>query len=93
MSTGSSQFVRVDLPDVNTVPEGGICTNCWDHFGRWIVLTTTWQRFTFRWDQLSQSGWGDIEASIDESALYSMQFLLQANASYTVWIDDIAFWR
>jgi hypothetical protein len=91
IDSGSDTAVRLNVVDEHTTPEGGFCSACWDHFGRWIVLRQEWQRFVFRWDQLAQSGWGDLWSNVEPGAIYGMHFITRSNASFDVWIDDIAF--
>ena len=87
----SAVNVRFGVADVNTDPEGGVCSNCFDHFGIDIGLTTSWQQYTFTWGQLQQQGWGDQFGVIDPTQLYVMQFQVGPNVSFDVWLDDIAF--
>src|SRR5690606_17290411 len=51
--------VRFMVADGNTDADGGVCSNCFDHFGADITLGTDWRRYTFTWWQLAQQGWGD----------------------------------
>jgi endoglucanase len=37
--------VRVHLPDRNTDPDGGVCTECYNDFGADIVLDADWKKF------------------------------------------------
>jgi len=95
-SAGGS--VRFNVADKATDPSGGICMGstgtdqCNDHHGHALMLTTTWQEFTFTWAQLTQQGFGYAEATLDTSDLIGMQFQVGApTGSFDVWIDDIAF--
>ena len=44
-STGK---VRLKVPDVNTDPDGGVCTECFNDFGADIVLTNDWKLYASR---------------------------------------------
>jgi len=43
-STGK---VRLKVPDTNTDPEGGVCTECFNDFGADLNLTTDWKMYLF----------------------------------------------
>jgi hypothetical protein len=88
---GSAKVIRFNIVDKNTTPEGGSCQSCWDHFGRWIVLTDKWQEYKLKWSDFAQQGWGDPYASITPGALYSMHFAARSYDDFDFWIDDIAF--
>jgi hypothetical protein len=95
-SAGGS--VRFNVADKATDPSGGIFMGstgpdqCSDHHGHALMLTTTWQEFTFTWAQLTQQGFGYAEATLDTSHLIGMQFQVGVpTGSFDVWIDDIAF--
>jgi hypothetical protein len=92
-SAASSREVRLSVVDAHTTPEGGSCEVCFDHFGRWMVLSDSWQRYEFRWDQLTQMGWGDLFSEVQASAIYAIQFSTRADARFDVWIDDLAFFH
>ncbi len=95
-SAGGS--VRFNVSDKASDPSGGVCmgstgtAQCNDHHGHALTLTATWQQFTFTWSQLTQQGFGYVEATLDTSHLIGMQFQIGVpTGSFDVWIDDIAF--
>jgi hypothetical protein len=82
--------MRFNVSDVETDPDGNVCTSCFDHHGIDIALTTSWVQYTFTWGQLDQLGWGDA-SDFDPSRLFALQFQVGPNTTFDVWIDDISF--
>jgi hypothetical protein len=88
---------RFNVPDKDTDPSGGVCSGtstsqCNDHHGHTLTLTTTWQQFTFTWAELTQQGYGYVEANIDTAALVGMQFQVNSpTGTFDVWVTDVAF--
>lgn len=86
--------VRVKLPDINTDPDGGKCTNCYNDFGLEIKLDMEWQKYVVPFDRLKQeTGWGSPRpAGVAVNEVFAIQFQLkEPGAAYDVWVDDIAF--
>lgn len=86
--------VRVKLPDVNTDPDGGKCTNCYNDFGMEIKLETEWTKYVVPFDRLKQeSGWGSPRPSeLAKDAVYAIQFQLkEPGATYDIWVDEVRF--
>jgi endoglucanase len=86
--------VRVKIPDKNTDPEGGVCSECFNDFGVNLNLTEQWTRYVLPFKDMKQmEGWGaPHKPHIDASTITAIQF--QANtqgAAYDMWIDDVAF--
>lgn len=93
-SQDSFRKVRVKLPDINTDPDGGKCTNCYNDFGMEIKLETEWTQYIVPFDRLKQeSGWGSPRpAGLATAEVYALQFQVkEAGAAYDVWVDDIKF--
>jgi endoglucanase len=91
---GSSKNVRLKVPDVNTDPDGKVCTECFNDFGTDLSLTENWQQYTVPFAQMGQmDGWGSpTKPAIDKSKLYGMQFQVnQAGSSFDIWVDDVTF--
>jgi endoglucanase len=90
-STGK---VRLKVPDVNTDPEGGVCTECFNDFGADINLTTDWKLYVFPWKSMKQMpGWGNpLKKHITPDKLYGVQFQVNVpRANYDIYIDDLKF--
>lgn len=93
MGPDSSPNVRFKIADVNTHPKMGVCTECWNHFGRDVNLSQRWQTFEFMFSALEQAPyWGNPRpGSITPSKLYALVFEITPGKKFDIWIDDIAF--
>ncbi|TKC92085.1 hypothetical protein [Polyangium fumosum] len=90
----SAGAVRVKLPDVNTDPEGKVCTECFNDFGMDIQLTTTWtQYFVLFGAAQQQAGWGQPRPGAPERAkMFGVQWQVNTpGADYDIYIDDVQF--
>jgi hypothetical protein len=90
-STGK---VRLKIPDVNTDPEGGACTECFNDFGADLNLTTDWKQYIFPWKSMKQMpGWGNPrKLHITPSKIFGIQFQVNVpSANYDIYIDDLKF--
>ncbi|HVV53637.1 MAG TPA: hypothetical protein VHO06_28535 [Polyangia bacterium] len=93
-SSTASSAVRVKLPDRNTDPTGGVCTQCSNDFGADLTLTTTWTKYTILFANMTQqAGWGAPRpAAIDPTGVVAVQFQVTApGATYDIWVDDVTF--
>lgn len=93
-SADSVGKVRLKIPDVNTDPQGGVCTECFNDFGANMNLTTEWKQFSYTWKQLKQMpDWGaPHKPHITPSKLYGIQFQVNIpRANYDISIDDLKF--
>jgi hypothetical protein len=95
---GTKDVIRVAFPDKDTHPDGGICktnttgpTACFDHYGARITLSSTWTSYTIYFASLSQDGWGLQGKAFDPSSLYEVIFQIPVNATFSLWIDNVAF--
>jgi len=89
-------ILRFNISTRDTDPKGNVCTFCEDHFGTWLTLTSTWQKYTVMFSEFAQEGWGvpgPIEGlRFDSSRTYEVQFLVQpAGKPFDYWIDQISF--
>src|SRR5450755_3532177 len=56
-STGK---VRLKVPDVNTDPDGAVCTECFNDFGADMNFTPEWKQYVFPFKKMKQlAGWGN----------------------------------
>jgi len=94
-SAALSRAIRVILPDHDTDPDGQVCTDaaagCFDHFGKNITLTPDWVKYTIRFSELQQSGFGFAPPGFDAAHMYGVEFSFPLAAPFDCWIDDIAF--
>jgi endoglucanase len=91
---GSQKAVRLKVPDVNTDPDGKVCTECFNDFGADLDLTEEWKRYVIPFAQMSQmEGWGSPQKDhIDKSTLFGMQWQVnKAGASYDIWVSNVQF--
>jgi hypothetical protein len=98
VDSGTKNVIHVNFPDNDTHPYGGICktgvtgpTACYDNFGVYTTLSSTWKKYTIYFKETTQGGWGYTAAALDPSSLYEIIFGLPANSTFSLWIDDLAF--
>ena len=94
---GSSTKVTVDLVDVQTWREGGVCSDdgggCDSHFTKIVTLTNCWTQFKVPFSQLAQASWGQQFDAIDLTKIWAVQFRFGASRQFSLWIDDVAFYK
>jgi endoglucanase len=86
--------VRLKVPDVNTDPDGKVCTACFNDFGIDLNLGETWQQYTVPFSSMKQiKDWGSPHTSgIVPKQIYGMQFQVnEKNAKFDIWVDEIQF--
>jgi hypothetical protein len=91
---GRANVIRFNVSNVATVADGNICTGngCWDHFGAWITLGTTWRRYSFLFSDLTQRGWAvPLQSQLDITKLRGLEFTVQAGVDFGFYVDDVAF--
>jgi hypothetical protein len=93
LTRGSAQFF-VNLQDMNTHVDGGLCTvesgptQC-DAFGGNVTIGSEWELKTIPFAALKQRGFGKAETAFDASRL--VNFRLQAKGDFELWIDQVQF--
>ncbi len=89
----ASPSVRFKIGDINTHPDMGVCTSCWNHFGKDLNLTNEWQQYQVLFTVARQEPyWGNPKPdSITPAALYSFDFTIKPGQKFDLWIDDIEF--
>jgi endoglucanase len=90
---GTTNTVRVKMPDVNTDPDGQTCGNCYNDFGVDIKLTEEWQKYTIPFKKLKQeAGWGSPRpGGLAVDKVFALQFQVKQPGAYDVWVDNMAF--
>ncbi len=86
--------VRLKVPDVASLPEGGLCkAQCWNSFGKELILTTDWQDVTFMWSELTQQpDWGEPRPPIvDASKIKNVEWSVYAGVEFDFMLDDVHF--
>lgn len=92
-----SSDIRVQFQDSTTHPDGGKCKDasgsedaCWDGWGTEIApLSTEWKLYQIRFDSLAQRNYGLQGDAFDSNHVYSMDFLLQQDSVFDLWLDDL----
>jgi hypothetical protein len=97
------------VADLYTDPAGGMCdpdggpTDCYDHPGAQLTLTSTWTLYQIPFASLTQFGGpgetnqSPVGAAFPRTAITYLQWLIgvpttQANPAWELWIDDVAFY-
>lgn len=91
---GSVAKVRLKVPDVNTVPEGKVCKECYNDFGMELTLNDEWTQYTIPFRAMKQEkDWGSPHPdAITPSTLYGIQFQFkEPGTSFDFWLDEIEF--
>jgi hypothetical protein len=89
-----STAVRVKLPDVNTVPDGGACkSTCWNSFGKDLVVGPDWQDVVVLWGDLAQQpDWGNPRPpSVTTSQIKNVEWAVNQGVEFDVAVDDVHF--
>jgi endoglucanase len=90
----STPKVRLKVPDANTDPDGGACTECFNDFGGDLNLTTDWKLYIYPWKSMKQMpGWGNPrKPHVSPAKIYGVQFQVNVpSANYDIYIDDLKF--
>jgi hypothetical protein len=97
-SDAGSQYARALFPDKDTDPDAGLCSmsgpasnRCYDHYGYRFQFAPGWNKYIINWKNLTQDGWGRKGNSFDPSTLFEIIFQFPENATYAVWLDNLAF--
>jgi hypothetical protein len=89
-------ILRFNVSTRDTDPRGNVCTSCDDHFGAWVTLSSSWQKYVVLFTELAQEGWGVPGPAeglrFDASRTYEVQFVVQpAGKPFDYWIDQVSF--
>jgi len=89
---GTLDTVRVKVGDKNTVPEGGVCQDCFNDFGVDFGFSTEWTRYTLDFATTTQQPyWGEPRPALATSHLRHLHFQVNhPGYDFEVWVDDIA---
>jgi hypothetical protein len=86
--------VRLKIPDANTDPDGGVCSECFNDFGGDLVLTPEWKLYVYPWNTAKQMpGWGNPrKPHITAAKVFGIQFQVNVpSANYDIYVDDLKF--
>lgn len=92
-AAGGPTTLRVNLGDVNTHADAGVCTTCWNHFRQDFALSDEWRTYTMRYTDLEQrEGWGAPRPDhLSADKLVSVSLAIDGGQSFDVWVDDVEF--
>jgi hypothetical protein len=84
MSGGAPLNIQVTLSDLNSDPRGGVCngrdpnveTNCYNHFGAGVILTSSMTRYTVDFASLTQNPYWGYHPSPDVPDLQHVYTLI-----------------
>lgn len=87
----TTQKVRFKIGDVNTHQDAGVCKDCWNHFGKDMMLKENWQEYTLFFKELEQAdGWGDPRPpELSTTQLYSLDFSIDKGQTFSLWVDEL----
>jgi hypothetical protein len=97
---GKNTRHRIQFVDTTTDALGGKCNpaanapegeKCDDHFGKDLVLTTSWTLYVVPFTDLSQVGFGTSAPALDTAHLYGLQVTAKPKLNVDLWIDEIEF--
>jgi hypothetical protein len=86
--------VRLKLSDAASHPDGGLCTKeCWNSFGKELIVGPEWQSVTLMWTDLAQQpDWGvPRPALITPSKIRDAEWTVYPSPEFDFWVDDIHF--
>lgn len=82
--------MRAKVGDVNTVPEGGVCQDCYNDFGRDVRLTDEWTEITAPFFEMQQEPyWGEPRPEIVSTHVYQVQFQVKERGPFDIWVDEV----
>ncbi len=84
-------FVRFKVHDVNTHPDGGVCKECWNAFGKTLQLNGDWQTFELSFAELRQlDGWGSPQpANLASAKVKHLEWAIDQGTPFDFWVDDV----
>jgi hypothetical protein len=86
--------VRLKLPDVSSHPDGGLCTSeCWNSFGKYLVVGPEWQEVVVTWSELGQEpNWGNPRPpAITVAKIRNIEWAVSQGVEFDIVVDDIHF--
>ncbi len=86
--------VRVKLPDVSSIPDGGLCkTACWNSFGKELIVGPEWQDVVVTWSELSQQpDWGEPRPpAVTVGKIKNIEWAVNQGVEFDLVIDDVHF--
>ncbi|HTQ04483.1 MAG TPA: carbohydrate binding domain-containing protein [Polyangiaceae bacterium] len=89
---GSTNHVRLKVPDAQTDPDGKLCKQCFNDHGMTLELYDQWTHYVVPFKAMHQEDWGPKDDGIDPSRIYGVQFQVnEKNAVFDISVDQIEF--
>lgn len=99
----NTSAVRVLVQDGNTHEAGGVCDPadmvgeraCYNGYGTDVVpLSTQWRLFEIPFERLAQDAFFGLRSDgLDRAALYAIDWRVDPNSVFDLWIDDVWFYE
>lgn len=93
--TGSTRVTLQNL-SVRPVDLGGECPTdaaCFDSHGVNLTLNDAWTLVHLPFSAFEQTGWGTPVGPLRTNAIYLLEFQFGTIKPYSVWLDDVKFFR
>ena len=91
--TGELPFTTpVGVTTMDVAFNGGMCSKCMDYYRTNVTLSSRWERYEIRFDDLKQLGIGDPLVPLRKDQLVGLIFW-PPNSGFDIWIDDVRFER
>ena len=91
-AAGASTKALLRIIDKNSHPDGGVCSAggmpCYQYFQKLLTFTTAWSEQTVLFSDLTCAGWPQ---ALVLKEIFSVEFGLNANSKFGLWVDDISF--
>ncbi len=97
----NTSAIRVQFQDSNTAVEGGVCNpqsgtpdECYNGHGIALVpISTEWRLYKLPFADMTQrDGWGYQAEALDTTAIYNIEWNLDPNSVFDLWVDDVWFY-
>lgn len=89
-TAGAATELTIGIQTTDVVDAGGVCTMCGDyHLKAGIPLTRTWTRWSFRFEELQQRGFGVPQVPLRPDRI--VNFIFWPRSPFDIWIDDFRF--
>ncbi|WP_437730157.1 hypothetical protein [Sorangium sp. So ce1335] len=85
---GQGAPVRFEIGTLLTMPEGGLCSDCYDHHGVDLWVGPEWTPVELPWWDLTQQGWG-TRVPFDPWYVMSLIWRSPAGQPLAIEIDDV----
>ncbi len=92
VGVGASTSVILRVPDVNSLPDGGVCGDsampCYIYFQKTYSFTTAWVEYQVLFSELRNNGWA---TTFTPNAIFGVELGLSPNSVFELWLDDVSF--